>query len=520
MDRRSKIGRSKSLGRTTSKSRSKISRSRVTSSKVKSTAKVKSTPKTQTESTSIDHRDLKGTNTQQDLITILTQKLSITPNDAQKLLSLSKEFKKCKKLKSIPENQFNSITQESLSIHNKTFEKKVDKLKRLSPNKLLDALNDPKKQSAAAAALVDLYLQTPLSKIEHPIFLFQSIPASDLAKHSNAIESAFNSRIDNLDPKAAEISKKRFSHFKDMASYANTLTADNWNSSKINQLVLHRLDLRRFGITSRFSEQLTSYTQENHKIEDGILVDENGKKFDTMRGKNSIINDLAKFMQDNDGDFKIISLWAGNQKFDSWSSIAQGVKFNMLKYRNTKADSYFFLSGLPKAEQCYNKLLKTIVLKKLAPDSESAAKLLDQTWDMWLAFNMEFHSHTQVPGFDPSTNTIKVFRTENKTVMHDINKMNVGDSKVIKRGVAESSAIALKGVDTQSAAPIVYGTELTVQYIPLHRIFATYICSDKPDSNDSAFVAKERELVFMSEGLIVEYLATLEGGKAYVPSVT
>jgi hypothetical protein len=91
-------------------------------------------------------------------------------------------------------------------------------------------------------------------------------------------------------------------------------------------------------------------------------------------------------------------------------------------------------------------------------------------------------------------------RTEDEKVMR-MNGLKKGDKNIrIKRGVAESTSI-FKEVT-------VYGTEMTVQQVPWHRVIGSYFHEREPESGRSAFLGdRENEFVVMLEDIPFDYIS-------------
>ncbi|PLZ11277.1 hypothetical protein [Fischerella thermalis] len=272
---------------------------------------------------------------------------------------------------------------------------------------------------------------------------------------------------------------------KRVTEIIKTLKSDNWNDDYIKTFVKHVVGIRAAGITDRLPAKMTS-DPDNITI----LKDENGRKFDHLRGKNSIMKDFEEYLGKNGGDYSIVGKYLQGQTTSSWSDASQAYKYHLANQRSTSNDDYYWQDGKNKAEMAYKEYIDKFGKDKY---TESMAA--------YHAFNYEMLSKIDLPNKNPD-GTVTILRTENKEVM-EMNGLKVGDKNVtMKRGVAESTSL-VKEVS-------VYGTELTAQRVPIHRIVSSYLHERYPGKGGSALMGDtENELVAILDKVPFNYTKTV-----------
>ena len=241
-------------------------------------------------------------------------------------------------------------------------------------------------------------------------------------------------------------------------AYVNTLKMDNWNENIIDQLVMYRLELRKEGIVNDFPESLKL----SGNPREGILIDKNHQEFGSLRGKDCVMNKLAQFVNERGGNYSLLTTWGSRQGIDETSDINLAFKYNMFKFRKIDASHYFFTGGLQNVENKYN-----IFLNRIHHDQNKATKIFENTWCIWLAFNIEFLTHVDFPGRDPINQTVKIYRTQDSTISYFFNTFSIWNS--MKRANMVSGSI-IEPVMTKNASRYI-----TVQNVPFHRIYGNYM---------------------------------------------
>lgn len=277
----------------------------------------------------------------------------------------------------------------------------------------------------------------------------------------------------------------RLDHLVDIGTVGELFKKDKFSEDYANNFAKHMIGLRKAGIIDAMPKKLT------HK---GTTVfDENKKMWDNYRGNqrnpvNSVIKQVADYINKNGGNYEaVIPSWAGDQAGDSWTPHAQAGKYFYASQREVDHDNTFWWKfGRDQAQAYYDN------------DKGSVGEsVYHETLTAWHAFNYEFMRHTKFEHNDIKRGVVNLYRTENKDVMR-LHSMNIGDQKVMKRGAVESYSVFEK--------VFVFGTEVTRQEIPHHRIFGCYMLERSPNQGWAMFAGdNENEIVAMSEGSISTY---------------
>lgn len=271
---------------------------------------------------------------------------------------------------------------------------------------------------------------------------------------------------------------QRLDHIQDMARVGRTLREDQWFAPYVDDFSRHITGIEKRGITDRFPRQLTH---------NGVnIYDENGVIFDELRGPNSRVQEFAQYLNDNGGDYNVISYWMEKQAVSSSSGASQATKYFYSTRRDVPLERYFWSNGLEKAQHHYTGAISSLGEQKY-----------NESLTAWHAFNYEFLRTTDFPRNSLKQGVVKLMRTENLDVMQ-FHTMAVGDTKVMTRGAAESFSIWKQVV--------VKGREMTEQELPHQRVFGTYFFERKPGSRVSPFFGdNENEFVGMAEGVEAKY---------------
>ena|GEM_PF-3564246 len=337
---------------------------------------------------------------------------------------------------------------------------------------------------------------TELWSMRDPSINSQSAKAFDGLSHSELVN-----QIDNITAKKeallAAVPKElhstiegRIAEMERISTISKTLANDQFKDSYIGTFTKHGLGIRAAGITDKLPNYLTQ-VQGSVKV-----IDENGKAFDNLRGKESTMIDVQNYINKNGGNYEAVTDWMNEQGGSSWSKASQALKYHLSQQRThaesqqrtLSGDTYFWYHGIGKAADHY---------KEYAKDAGGEAKYAESV-AAFHAFNYELLDKTRFINKN-SDNTITLVRTEDKKVMKAYKK-KPGDTDVtMPRGVAESTSI-YKPVYINGT------TELTTQKVPLHRVIGTYFYEGKPGSGDTPFYGDhENEFIAMLEGIPFNY---------------
>lgn len=312
--------------------------------------------------------------------------------------------------------------------------------------------------------------------------IFAGMKHKDIVEQIDAITPAKQKKLlAAVPPETREILKGRIEEMGRVAQISKTLKDDDWSDEYTSTFTKHSVGIRAAGITDKLPTSL--------KGEDGdvTLRDEKGKEFDDLRGKNSTMKDLQKYVEENGGNYKVATTWMEEQAQSSWSGAAQAYKYHLAEQRGGSKDDYYWSEGADSAKETYKKYVKK---------AGGQAKY-NETMAAYHAFNYELLTKADIPNKNPD-GTITLLRTENKAVM-DMYGHKVGDTDItMKRGVAESTSL-VKPVE-------VFGSELTEQRVPPHRIVGVYFHERHPGKGGSALMGDdENEFVAILDKVPFKY---------------
>lgn len=278
--------------------------------------------------------------------------------------------------------------------------------------------------------------------------------------------------------------KGRLTEMRRTAEISRTLQADAWKEGYVSDFTRHSMGIRSTGLVDRLPKELKAVT------DDLVFVyDEDGKPFDNLRGPGSHIADLAKYVDANGGDYELVTSWMEMQASDSWSGSSQSLKWFMANQRTIPVDNTFWRFGLDTAEQKFG---------MFATNQQTYS----ETFSAFHAFNYELLDKVDFSTKNPLNRTVQLLRTENKSIM-EMYGLKVGDTGVtMPRGAIESTSV----FETVS----VYGTEITVQDVPYHRVIGNYFYERNPGSGRGAFLGDdENEFVAMLDGIKFNYTGSM-----------
>lgn len=314
--------------------------------------------------------------------------------------------------------------------------------------------------------------------------VFGSLSHAQLVNQIEAIANKESRLLQALPQELKGIVGNRLAEMKRMAEISRTLQADQWNDAYISQFTRHSMGLRAAGVIDRLPKEL------RRRNDEVVVVDSNGKEFDNLRGRDSHMLAVENYINSNGGQYSLVRQWMTGQAISSWSKDAQAYKWFLANQRSIDLDNYFWFDGADQARRYYEGI------------GEPAYA---DTFAAWHAFNYEMMRHIQFENNDRVNQTVTLMRTEDLSVMQ-MNNLNPGDRQVVmRRGVAESTSIYQK--------VSVYGSELTVQQVPYHRVLGSYFYERYPGQGGTAFMGDdENEFVCLLDGVPFDY-ENLDDGK-------
>jgi hypothetical protein len=307
--------------------------------------------------------------------------------------------------------------------------------------------------------------------------IFKDIKHGELVKQIDAIASQEKEILTALPKDLHPTVQGRIAEMKRIAEVSKTLEADSFKEDYIGEFTKHSLGIRAAGIVDKLPEEL------KRSGKGVVVVDKKGKKFDDLRGENSIMYDVKKYINSNGGSYEEITTWMNAQAGSSWSNRSQAVKYFLANQRKIDTDSYYWHHGVDVAKNYYE---------------FASNKKFANSFTAWHAFNYEMMRKVKFEKNNPASGTIELIRTENISVM-EYNKLKPGDTGVkMKRSVIDSTSVY--------QATQIHGTEVTVQKVPYHRIIGTYFTERHPGKEKTAFLKdSENEFVAMLDDIPFNY---------------
>jgi len=218
------------------------------------------------------------------------------------------------------------------------------------------------------------------------------------------------------------------------------------------------------------------------------VYDENGVEFDNLRGANSLVADLEKYINSNGGAYDMVVTWADEQGAGSWNDAPQGLRWWIVNNRTEPLTDYFWQDGTTWAEQ------------QLQAMSGGKLSEWDRTFTIFHAWNYEMLQKIDMPNNDRQAGTFRVVRTEDKDVIQGIYNLKPGDTGVtMPRGAAESGSMFSR--------INVFGNQITVQNVPHHRVFGMYLQGRHPLQNRMFLGDDENEIICLFDKIPFDYLS-------------
>jgi SPP1 gp7 family putative phage head morphogenesis protein len=283
------------------------------------------------------------------------------------------------------------------------------------------------------------------------------------------------------------VMEARLDQYASLYKSGKALYEDNWRTEYVDKFNSHQVGLSKAGITPNLPKVLGPVKMQElismPGRENTTVVDENGRDWDSLRGKGSLTSKTMDYMKAKGGNPKWIESWASGQARNSWADAPQAGKMAMVKNRETPMDAYWWKEGLPQAQAHYDHYRQ-----KYGDIDESMAILH--------AYTYEIMDRVDFPLKDAATGTIRLMRTEDQGVIKHYG-LKVGKPTAYKRGAVESTSIYQKVA--------VCGSEMVIQDVPLHRVMGTY-WMQRDESGQTLFLGdSENEFVAMLEGIEGQY---------------
>lgn len=328
----------------------------------------------------------------------------------------------------------------------------------------------------------------------------------DLADQIVELKKRRKAILESVPVEVQDVLDRRLGHLHDLAVTAQAMKPDDVISGYADEFSKIRMDIRKTGLAEKMPRAMGIENYEtlgadtlyrDKRVPTSQVYDEEGRRFDRLRGSGSLVGDLRNLVQSLGGDYRLISEWASDQAGSSWSLKAQALKYHVVTNVMKKAESVFWWAqGKDKARQAY---------KQTAKNERS----YDVTFKALHAFTQEMLWKMDFPNKNDD-GTVTVFRTEDDIIQKAYG-VKPGDKGVtMPRGAMDSTSIF---------GAVYIGTgELTRQRIPFHRVMGTYFMERTPGYGDGMFLGdSENEFVAILGDLPFDYVATDRGHTVLIP---
>jgi hypothetical protein len=303
----------------------------------------------------------------------------------------------------------------------------------------------------------------------------------ELVQQIEAIAPKRSALLKALPPDIHPVIERRLEEMERVARIGRTLEADRWKEDYVSQFTKHSLGLRSNGIIDKLPQRFDLG-------DDNQLYDESGKLFDGLRDADGIVKDLSDYIRDAGGSYEVIEYWADDQAGSSWSKQSKALKWQLASSRDVSPDEYFWQGGQASARKNWESVTKAF-----------GAQTYQESIAAFHAWNYEQLQRIEMPNNDRLGGTFQAVRTESATVMANAGLSPDDSGVTMRRGAAESFSMF--------SSVSVYGSEVTVQDIPHHRVFGMYTQSRSPSGPYGFFAGDhENEMVALTEGVTLNYL--------------
>jgi hypothetical protein len=321
---------------------------------------------------------------------------------------------------------------------------------------------------------------------------FDDIPFENLVGQMEGIvgqRRALLNMIDDRELKA--LMGRRLDSLADIAKTSRTMSADLWNWDYIDEFTKHTVFMRDFGLIDNFPKKLT--------VKNYTLYDEHGMVWDHLRGRDSVMHDLQRYMEENGGNYSVVQHYLSRQGGSSWNGSPLAVKYHIASQRGAPMGNYYWRgNSLESVRDTYNKALNAV----------GGKEMFDNSYTAWHAFNYELVRNVKMPNNDLARGFIRIARTESQSVWNRVpNLKEEGGPYSQIMGAAESSSLF--------RTTCVSGHNACLYQVPHHRVWATYFPERTPGSGDhSLYGDSENEIVFIPEGLKFFYYGSVGSGQS------
>ncbi|MBE8524820.1 hypothetical protein ILP97_46330 [Amycolatopsis sp. H6(2020)] len=301
---------------------------------------------------------------------------------------------------------------------------------------------------------------------------------------------------------------------KTLLATHDTLQKDQWTPDYVSEFLYRQLLLSVSDIPEHFPQKLIEGQSKDIATGDLVryrLTDTEGREFGGLRGTGGASALFYRWLGKHGGDPRLLSTWFEGQRGSSWSTASTQAKFFYTAFRNVELGNYFWHTDLPAA---LDKVGNPVWLTGQQRPSRLVLfsvpyinSLISQH-----VFTYELLRRTAVPNTDLTSKEVTLIRLENQDILKAQNKEaepKLDEHITLTRGPAESFSLVEPYKNPKTEGHTLGPFYVTIQSVPLHRVFATYFQS-KPDEPDATVLLGdgENEFIVMSEGVEAVFRGT------------
>jgi hypothetical protein len=288
----------------------------------------------------------------------------------------------------------------------------------------------------------------------------------------------------------------RIEHMRDMVNTSKAMRLDQYDQRYPDSLHKHTTSMNQAGLKDRLPKKMKSGSG------DVYVKDENGKSWDNLRGRDSAVSFVDKYMKEElgiSGGQEIVGQYMSSQGGSSWGGLPMAMKYHNWLMRGKPADDKrFWLKSRESGKREYEDAVSRVGGEEKFNDMVTA----------WRGFVFESVRNVDFKYNHPDEGYVQLARTEPSDAFRPTGaKPNIGKwQEPIPRGTMDSSSI-YKTVR-------VGGNQLTLQKVPYHRLIGHYWHSRYADSDQYPFLGDgENEFVGDFNDLEYVYVGTVGGGE-------
>lgn len=305
----------------------------------------------------------------------------------------------------------------------------------------------------------------------HSAPIYQKMDWYEITEQMEAIVAKGPELLAKVDPSQRATVHARLEHMRDIAETSRAMRNDNMDQRFPDRLHRHGSELKQRGFLDRLPKRL------EQRGSTGV-VDENGRHFDKLRGTDSLVGFVKRYMDEEGLDQRMIGDYMGEQARNSWRPMPLAVKYHQWLMRGKPEEGVFWNGSFDEAKREY---------QRMAQRAGGEEKLHD-TITAWRAFIYESLRNTDFKFNNHEQGYVQVVRTTSSTPLQGL-RPDYGKWVRANRGLMESCSLF-------KTVSIYAGTNTTLMRVPYHRIMAYYFHERYPGAGGGSLAGEgENEFV-------------------------